>query len=178
MKVLVAYASRYGATKGIAEFIGARLAQRGIQAEVRDVRDLDGPGEIDASVIGSALYMFRWMKDAKRFVSRNREALASHPVWLFSSGPVGTKTTDARGRDLLEASGPRELGELREMLTPRDHRVFFGAFDGSRLRGTDGLFYRMARRSKDARESMPEGDYRNWKAIEAWADGIAQALAG
>jgi hypothetical protein len=32
------------------------------------------------------------------------------------------------------------------------------------------------RRSKSVRESMPDGDYRDWKDIEAWANGIADAL--
>jgi len=95
---------------------------------------------------------------------------------LFSSGPVGTQSKDSKGRDLLEVSGPNELEELRALVKPRDHRVFFGALEGSRLTGTTGFFYRLARRSQAAREEMPEGDFRDWKEIEAWAAGIAGEL--
>lgn len=176
MKVLVGYASKYGSTKGIAEFIGEKLRQKGMQVDVQEVGTVRNAADYDAFVIGSALYMFHWMKEAKQFVSKNRTLLVSHPVWLFSSGPVGTQPKDAKGRDLLEVSGPKELDELRALVKPREHKVFFGALDGSQLKGTTGFFYRMARRSEAARESMPEGDFRDWKGIEVWADTIAGGL--
>ncbi len=178
MKFLVAYASKTDFTKGIAEFIGEKLRGRGMLADVQKVDAVRNAGEYDAYVIGSAVYMFHWAKEAKQFVSRNRAVLASRPVWLFSSGPVGTKTTNDKGQDLLEAevSGPKEIGELRESIKPRDHRVFFGGLDGTRLTGTIGFAYRMAQRSQEARESMPEGDFRDWKEIEAWANRIADEV--
>ncbi len=176
MKVLVAYASKYGSTKGIADFIGEKLRQQAIQVDVKEVGAIRNASDYRAFVIGSAVYMNHWVKDAKQFVSRNRDLLASRPAWLFSSGPVGKETKDSKGRDLREVSGPKEIDELRDLAKPRDHRVFFGALEGSRLTGTIGFAYRMARRSQAAREAMPEGDFRDWAEIEAWADGIARAL--
>lgn len=176
MKVLVAYASRYGSTKGIAEFIGEGLRHHGIQVDVQDVRAVRNPKDYDAFVVGSAVYLGHWMKEARNFASKNRAVLAAHPVWLFSSGPLGTKPTDAKGRDLLEVSAPKELDELTALLKPRDHRVFFGALDSARLKGTHSTLYKLAGRSQAGREAMPEGDFRNWKGIEAWVNGIAEAL--
>ena len=176
MKVLVVYASKYGSTKGIAEAIGEKLGHEGLEVDVLDVKSVQSAVGYDAFVVGSALYMFHWMKEARKFVSKNTAVLAARPVWLFSSGPVGSKATDAKGRSLLEVSGPKELDELMRKVKPRDHRVFFGALDGSRLTGTTGFFYGMARRSKAAKESMPEGDFRDWKGIESWAGAIAEAL--
>ena len=176
MKVLVAYASKTGFTKGIAESVGDRLRQRAFQVDVKEVKGAGDPRGYDAYVVGSALYMFHWVKEAKEFVSRNRAILADRPVWLFSSGPVGTKATNQKGEVLLEVSGPKEIDELRDWVKPRDHRVFFGGLDGSRLTGSIGFFYRLAMRSKSARDEMPEGDFRDWKTIEAWADGIADSL--
>ena len=176
MRVLVAYASKAGSTKGISEFIGEKLRGRGIQVDVMEVRRARYAKEYDAFVIGSAVYMFHWLKEARQFVSKNSALLANHPVWLFSSGPVGAQPKDDKGRDLLEVSGPKELEELRALVKPRDHRVFFGALEGARLTGVVGFAYRMARKSQAARESMPEGDFRDWKEIEAWAMGIARSL--
>jgi len=179
MKVLVAYASKTGSTKEIAEFIGEKLRQRGVQADVQEAGSVRTAQGYDAYVIGSAVYMFHWMKEAKEFISKNQALLANHPVWLFSSGPVGPKKTDAKGRDLTDesVSGPKEMDELIVAAKPRDHRVFFGALHGGKVGGGMGLVYRFMLRSKAVRESMPDGDYRDWKAIEAWANGIAEALS-
>ena len=178
MKVLVAYASKAGSTKGIAESIGQRLVARGVQVEVEDVNSIRDASGYDAYVVGSAVYMFHWMKEAKQFLARNRKAISGRPVWLFSSGPVGPSRTNAKGQDLLDVSvsGPKELDELQNMVNPCGHRVFFGVLDGSKLTGATGFMYRMARRSESARDSMPEGDFRDWKQIEEWADGIAESL--
>ena len=109
---------------------------------------------------------------------RNEKALHGKPVWLFSSGPIGTSRTNAKGEDLLDVSvsGPKEIDELREAAKSRDHRIFFGALEGSKLTGTTGFMYRIARRSEEARKSLAEGDFRNWNEIGAWADSIAGDL--
>ena len=86
MSVLVVYASKHGATRGIAGRIAASLRTAGCQAEVRSVKDTGDLAAYDAFVIGSAAYEFHWRKEATEFVRRNREVLAARPVWLFSSG--------------------------------------------------------------------------------------------
>ncbi len=177
MRILVAYASKAGSTKGIAEFIGDKLRERGIQAEVQEVGSVRDPENYGAFVIGSAVYTGHWVKEAKQFVLRNRNLLSGRPVWLFSSGPTGPQTKDPKGRDLRELSGPTEIGELKEAAHPREHRVFFGALFGDRLGGAVGFTYRLMRRSKTVAESMPDGDYRDWKDIETWASGIAEGLS-
>jgi menaquinone-dependent protoporphyrinogen oxidase len=176
LKILVAYASKTGFTKGIAEFVGDKLRQCAFEVDVKEVNTIRDPRGYDAYVVGSALYMFHWVNEAKEFVSKNRAILATRPVWLFSSGPVGTKATNPKGQDLLEVSGPKEIDELEVWVKPRDHKVFFGGLDGSRLTGSVGFMYRLAMKSKSAREEMPEGDFRDWKTIEAWANGIADSL--
>jgi len=149
-----------------------------VPAEVLDVRAVRKPEDYDAFIVGSAVYMFHWMKEAKQFVLKNRTALAARPVWLFSSGPVGLQKTDSKGRDVCDVSvsGPKEINELIDAAKPRDHRVFFGALYSDRVGGAMGLTYRLMRHSKAVRESMPDGDYRDWKEIGAWANGIADAL--
>jgi len=53
--VLVAYASRYGSTRGVAERIAARLAEHGRRVDWRSVEEVDGVGAYDAVVFGSSL---------------------------------------------------------------------------------------------------------------------------
>jgi menaquinone-dependent protoporphyrinogen oxidase len=172
MKVLVAYASKYGATEGIAERIGDVLRRRDLEVDVRRCKDLDDATGFDAYVVGSAAYMFRWRKDARKFVRRNAEVLATRPVWLFSSGPVGTERVDAKGNDVLAGAMPKEFAEFESTISPRGMQVFFGAFQLEKLRGVD----RMAKWAPA--EAMPVGDFRDWDAVEAWAGAIADELVG
>ncbi len=172
MPALVAYASRYGASRGIAERIGARLTGAGLQVEVRSVTDVRDPVDYDAFVIGSAAYMGSWMKEAKEFTRAHRAVLSTKPVWLFSSGPLGTATTDSRGKDVLTAAAPKEFAELATSVSPRDQRVFFGALDRSNLRGA----HRVVGTLPAGRKLLIEGDFRDWEAIDTWADGIAREL--
>src|ERR1700731_1548700 len=95
MVVLIAYASKHGSTRGIAERIAEQLRQLGKQAEARPVGEVSDPGSYEAFVIGSALYYGSWMKEATEWVHHNRAVLAKRPVWLFSSGPLGTQIQDA-----------------------------------------------------------------------------------
>ena len=128
MNVLVAYASKYGATEGIAQRIGEVLRRRGYEVDVTRCGDVHELSDYDAFVIGSAAYMFHWRKEARKLVTRNEELLASRPVWLFSSGPVGTEMVDEKGHDVLEGARPKEFAEFARAISPRGEQVFFGAF--------------------------------------------------
>jgi menaquinone-dependent protoporphyrinogen oxidase len=176
MKTLVAYATKHGSTKGIAERIAARLRAAGLEAEVLPVGEVADVKAYDAVVLGSALYMFHWLAEAKSFAGRNRQDLAARPLWLFSSGPFGPEPLDKEGRDKLTVSGPKELDELRASLRPRDHRVFWGAWD--RRNKPIGFWERMVNLMPAGRAGMPDADFRDWPNIEAWADGIAAELTG
>ena len=172
MKVLVAYASKYGATKGIAERVAGVLHDRGLEVDLRPCDEVHEASGYDAYVIGSAAYMFRWRKDATKLVRRNAEVLARHPVWLFSSGPLGTDTVDKDGNDVLEGARPKQFDEYEEELHPRGTMVFFGALDPDKLHGPDRIVHWMPEN-----DALPAGDFRDWEAIDAWADGIAAELA-
>jgi menaquinone-dependent protoporphyrinogen oxidase len=171
--VLVAYASRHGFTQGIADRLAATLRAAGRTVDERPLASVTDLGGYDAYVIGSAAYMGQWLRPATEFVERHQAVLAGRPLWLFSSGPLGTATTDSKGRDIFEASEPKQFAEFRNLLKPRDLRVFFGGLDASRLRGVE----RVVRSTPVGRQMMPEGDFRDWPAIEAWAEDIARELS-
>ena len=161
MTVLVAYASKHGSTEGIARAIGERLRERGSPTDVSSVDEVEDLGDVEAVVLGSAVYAGSWMREAMDFAQRHAETLVGLPVWLFTSGPLGTEVED-------EEEQPRQLAELRGLIAPVDHRVFFGALDRSKL----GFGERMMVKAVKA----PEGDFRDWDAIRSWADGIADEL--
>ena len=174
MSVLVAYASKHGSTQGIAERVAKTLTSAGQEAEAWPAEAVDDLSGFEAFVVGSAVYVTHWRKEASGFVRRNRAILSSKPVWLFSSGPLGTEAVDAKGRELIVTAEPKEIAEFRKAIGPRDHRVFFGALDPSKL----GLTIRLMRKLPPARANLPEGDFRDWSGIDDWANGIARHLSG
>ena len=174
MRVLVAYATRHGSTAGIAERIAETLRASGLTADAVPVKDVRALDPYDAVVIGGAAYLFHWLKDATAFTKRHRRELLRRPVWLFSSGPLGTDLVDDEGNDVLESCRPREFEELTALLHPRGERVFFGAWDPEAPPASLGE--RMLRLLPASKEAMPAGDFRDWPAIEAWARDIAADL--
>jgi hypothetical protein len=114
------------------------------------------------------------MKPATKFVQHNAGVLANQPVWLFSSGPLGTKEKDDQGRDLHEFLEPKKIAEFRATVKPKDHRVFYGAMDASKLGFTHRLICKLPVNRDNA--LFPLGDFRNWVEVDAWAGGIAQVL--
>lgn len=161
MRVLVAYASKHGSTQGIAERIAEKLQQLGKQAEARAVEEVADLGGYKAFVIGSAVYYGSWLKEATEWLHRHQAVLAGHSVWLFSVGPLGTEVKDTGPQ-------PKEIVEFQQALHPRDQRIFFGALDHKRLSFPERMVVKAVR--------APEGDFRDWQAIEAWAANIAQNL--
>jgi menaquinone-dependent protoporphyrinogen oxidase len=172
MKVLVGYESKYGATEGIAERIGERLRARGLEADVVRCSDISDATGYDAYVVGSATYEFNWRKGARKFVSRHADALSTHPTWLFSSGPVGTETVDKDGNDVLKGAEPKQFAKFADLVHPRGTQVFRGAYHHDKVRGTDRIVAWMP----GIRDILPEGDFREWDAIDGWADSIADSL--
>lgn len=174
MSILVAYATRHGATQGIAERIAERLRADGLDAEARPAAEVRDADRYDAFVVGAAAYMFHWLKDASEFVKRNRSLLAARPTWIFSSGPIGTDLVDKDGRDVLVTSVPKEFPDLRATLHPRGERIFFGALDPDAK--PIGMAERLMKLAPAGKDALPKGDFRDWPAIDAWADEIAASL--
>ena len=170
MKTVVVFASRYGSTKEIAEFIAEHLRQNGVSAEARSVETISNPEDYEALVVGSAVYMQHWMDSAVEFIHRHQTVLTDRPVWLFSSGPLELppELVANNAPDIV----PKEIPGLRETLKPRDHRVFFGVLDPDKL----SFKHRALRKLPAARPLLPEGDFRKWDEIKSWTDEIAQAL--
>lgn len=160
MNVLVTAATRHGSTMDIATIIEGLLEDAGLETDVKqpdEVRSLDG---YDAVVIGSAVYMGRWLEPARRLVERCTGQFAGRSVWLFSCGPLGDPPKpDAE---------PVDAESMRMLTGAIDHRVFPGRLVKSEL----GL----AEKVVVAGVRAPYGDFRPWDDLTAWARGIADRL--
>ena len=160
--VRIAVASRHGATAEIAEAIAKELRAHGHTAAVVNAEECDGFADADAVVLGSAVYMGRWMKSARELVDEHAEELSGRPVWLFSSGPIG------------EPPKPEEeaenVAEAVAATGAREHMIFNGRLDPGILTRRERLVVRALK--------VPTGDFRDWESIREWARSIAADLEG
>jgi menaquinone-dependent protoporphyrinogen oxidase len=161
MRVLVAVASRHGATLEIADAISRVLAASGLDTETSAFETVDDLAPYDAFVLGSAVYVGRWLELARDFVEAHGAELAGRPTWLFSSGPIGAPPRPA-------AEDAVQVDEIAATTGARGHRLFAGRLDKSTLG--------FGERAMVLAFRVAEGDYRDWAEIEAWALEIAAAL--
>ena len=161
MKILVAVASKHGATAEIAEAIGRTLEEAGLEVTVVAAAEVTTLDPFAAAVIGSGVYAGHWLKAARALVDRHETELKEIPVWLFSSGPLG---------DPLKPQDDDAVNVDGIIATTRavDHRLFAGALDRNQLTFSEKAIIRAVRAA--------DGDYRDWDAIEAWAREIVVAL--
>lgn len=164
-RVLVAYATKYGSTKEIAEKIGQVLGQAGLDTDVLSVDDVGDPTPYTAVVLGSAVYIGKWRSNAVKFLEANAGTLAERMVWLFSSGP----TNEGDPVELLEGwRFPEAQQPIADRIQPRDIAVFHGALDIEKLNPLERWVIKNVK--------APVGDFRDWESITAWAAAIADAL--
>jgi menaquinone-dependent protoporphyrinogen oxidase len=124
--VLVVYASAHGSTKGVAERIAARLAERGARVEVRPVDEVDDIGAYDSVILGSAVYSQSWIPNASEFLRRNADVLADRRVWLFSVGSFGDTH---RGIGRLMKRSPETSRRSKKQSIRSTNRVFAGVIE-------------------------------------------------
>ncbi|NYF16904.1 menaquinone-dependent protoporphyrinogen oxidase [Microbacterium sp. AK009] len=166
MRVLVTYASKNGSTEEIAEAIADELMAYGLDVECGSAHDADA-SDVDAVILGSAVYADRWLRPARRFLKEESDRLRGIPFWIFSSGPFGEQATSPTDDDLRWQEPPRVLSRA-EALGVREHVVF-----GGRLPTEPHGFIEnaMVRNTPDDAR-----DARDWSAIRTWAASIAHEL--
>jgi menaquinone-dependent protoporphyrinogen oxidase len=162
MKVLISVASRHGATLEIAEVIRNELIASSIDVDVIAPERVTDVSNYDAIVIGSSVYAGRWLAPARELIDRQLAQLLEKPVWLFSSGPLGSPPKPSQP--------PVDALELAHRTNALDHQMFEGRIDRELL----GFGERAVARVVGA----PSGDFRPWYAIAEWARRIAASATG
>lgn len=166
MKVVVCYASRHGGTQELAAAIADGLTEATATSHIPCAIDFLAIGDVtdlspyDAVVLGSAVYMGDWLREAKDFVASHAAELSRKLVWLFSSGPVA-------GQPRVAVTPAIETALLRES-SAREHKIFGGRVDRKALSFTERAILRMV--------GAPDGDFRDWDDVAHWARTIAETL--
>lgn len=159
-RVLVAVASKHGATRELGAEIVLVLKESGLDVTFADPDEVKSLRGWDAVVLGSAVYVARWLNSARKLVAKHAADLDGTPVWLFSSGPIGDPP-----RPVEE---PADVAKLVRATNALEHRVFPGLVDKSNLAFAERAVVRVV--------GAAEGDYRDIPAVREWATQIAQTL--
>jgi menaquinone-dependent protoporphyrinogen oxidase len=160
MRVLIITASKHGATADIGRAIADVMTREGLETMIAEPDRVGDLESTDAVVLGSAVYAGRWMKTMRQLVEREGEELATRPVWLFSSGPIGDPPKPEED--------PVDVAPIIEATGAREHRIFSGKLDRKVLN--------FGERAIANAFKVPDGDFRDWHEVKEWALGIAQEL--
>ena len=149
-------------TAEIAEAIAAELRDCGVAVDCATADEVAGVDGYDAVVLGSAVYMKRWQRSARKLLHKEHATLTHQPLWIFSSGPVGEGPPDPAWNE------PKSVVAEAERLGARQHVVF-----GGRVPVEPGNF---VERGMSRNTPAEHRDKRDWDEIRAWARGIAAAV--
>jgi menaquinone-dependent protoporphyrinogen oxidase len=163
-KFLVGYATRYGSTREAAEVIAATLQEGGFEVDLLPVRDVRTLENYTVVVLGAPLFMFRWHKDALRFLSRFRKVLSDLPVAVFALGPV----TDPYKEEEWQGARAQLEKELAKVpwFKPAALEIFGGRLDPQKLGFPMKLFA----------GQMPASDIVDPAAVRTWAEELPGIL--
>jgi menaquinone-dependent protoporphyrinogen oxidase len=162
--ILVGYATRYGSTQEVAEVIAQTLQESGVKVEIQPLRKVKSLAAYRGVIMGAPLMMFRWHKDARRFLSQHRRELSRLPVAIFALGPVHEPRDEKEWTD-SRAQLDKELAQL-SWFKPVALEILGGVFDPTK--------YRFPINKLAGAE--PASDIRDWDAIREWARDAAEKL--
>ncbi|MHC1781844.1 MAG: flavodoxin domain-containing protein [Anaerolineaceae bacterium] len=163
-RILVAYASQAGSTRGIAEAITKTLTEKGLTVDtisMKDVKSLEGYSTV---VAGSAIRGSKWLAEATQFLNRFQQELSRKSVYAFYVCMALTMASmKNQDHSLL-------LAPIRRVAAIAGECGFAGAVDLNRL---PLIPDRLIIKGIVASGMWQEGDHRDWQAVRKWADSIA-----
>jgi len=163
-KVLVVYGTGTGCTTGVAEQIGKSLSDRGVTVDVVGAKEAPAPTGYDAVFVGSGVRAGNWHGPVKEWVAANAAVLKEVPVAFFTAcltmatEPGKSDEVRAYTDELIRTTGVK----------PVDVGLFAGWNEPKRFSFVERTILKMMK--------APEGDFRDFPAVEAWTREVAPQL--
>ncbi len=162
-RILIAYASRMGSTREIAQAIAQVLTQRGAVVDVLAVDEVEQIEGYQAVIVGSSIREQAWLPEAKRFVQIYRDVLLGLSLVYFAVSGLMSNPTPEHFHEVYEY-----LSEIRAIAEPLEVGIFAGVLNYNRLNHNQ--------MTKVLSKGLPEGDFRRWQDVRAWAEDVADRL--
>lgn len=162
--ILIAYTTRSGSTKEVAESIHATLRDSGFWPDLLPMSQVDTLQGRTAVLLGAPLYMGRLPSDFHAFVARFRTPLSVLRPWIFVLGPTRNQPAD------FEAAQNQAQKQLHRYpwCKPADLHIFGGRWSTANLPFPFSVLTRLP-----AMKKIPSSDVRDWPAIRQWTLTIA-----
>src|SRR3954452_9035954 len=93
-RVLIAYGSKHGSTAETADAIAGMLREAGLEADISEAARVKTLAGYDAVIIAGSIYAGRWHQDARAFIKRFADPLATLPAAIFAMGPKTSEPDD------------------------------------------------------------------------------------
>lgn len=185
--VLVAFATREGQTRKIAEHVASTIRARGDEAEVLDLRsgtrvDLDLTSYA-AVVLAASVHLGRHEREMVEFVRAHHEELEHVPTAFLS-----VSLSEAGVEDMTASFEERSKAaiDVKRMIDDFCHQT---GFHPSRVWPVAGaLMYseygalvrfvmrRMARRAGASTDTTHDHEYTDWKGLHRFVDAVMMEL--
>ncbi|HDP77986.1 MAG TPA: hypothetical protein ENN47_07365 [Mesotoga infera] len=160
-KTLVAYATKRGSTAEIAEKIGEVLEKRQVQVDVMPVREVVDLSPYKTVILGTAIYIGLWRREAVKFLKTYADELAKMTFWIFLSGPTG----EGDPLELLDGwRFPESMRHMIEQIKPAEITCFGGRIESCKMNPFEKMIIKKV--------GAKIGDFRNWGSIASWANEI------
>lgn len=167
-RVLVAYASKCGATGEIARFVAEKLCAAGFSVDLERAGDVTSVSDYSSVILGTAIYMGKPLNEALDFA---REVLADSEGKRIALFDVCLTMKENTAENLRTAIG--YLDGFSEFFTP----VLKGALAGRIAYETLPALYRTLAQA-DQEGILAEGDFRDWVQIENWVHALNSVVTG
>jgi menaquinone-dependent protoporphyrinogen oxidase len=161
-KVLVAYTTKTGTTKGYAEVLAGTLKDKGFEVDVRPLAEATGIEAYDAVLIGSPINGMQLVPEATSFLSANQAALAARKTAVFSVSYMHGKA-----RNLFSKAIEKSTANAAATAGALDWKIFPGRIDKP-MPGIARLIFGLP-------ADLPV-DRQDPEVARTWATGIAAAL--
>ena len=169
--ILVCYASSYGTTQEVAEYIGKLLRHKGAAIDVKDIQTITQPENYDAVFIGSAIQYDTWMPVARNLVKNNAAFFKKIPVAYFFNCLTLAKRNE---KTLAQAN---KYADTVRAINPEIQPVSIGQFAGALKYSVLPIYFKLFFYILLKYVGLKEGDYRDWDAIKTWTNETIEKMA-
>jgi len=154
MKTLILYATKYGATKEIADKIAVLVEGSQIyNVKEKNIPDLDS---FDCIFLGSSIYAGSIRREMKEYIALNKSSLKNKKIGLFISG-MGTEPSEKVFKDNF----PNELLE-----TAISKEILGGIFNPQKVNKLEKTIFKLVAKQDEYKSTIDQD------RIKAFAESI------